>query len=319
MMTITEGSDSTFSSADMARAYVDLVTSSLDSDAIEHPDIRYIVKHIESEDFDAAERRCLLRVQEYGDDYLSWALYAVSLMLQAEVKDAGEALHRASQLEPENVLVLNLLGDFLCCAGRAEEGEAAYWHSLSRQEQQIHPRKMLYYEFMSRKQYQKALDVVVPALRIRSDDENTLTCIKTALAMFSTHERAESLAESLSKEFSDQYLAWQFKAHVYLVTRKLAKAETAAKRAIQLNQSDAQNWSFLGTILSMQERYNAAIKCQRRAVTLSPKDGMLWAGLAISLLKAGRRRESEQALNKAVKVDPKAAMEVLKHLMREKR
>jgi Tfp pilus assembly protein PilF len=307
--------DSMISTADMARLYVDLVTSSLDTDIIEQPDIKYIVQRIGREDFAAAERRCLLRVQNHGDDCLSWALYALLLILQAEEREAGEALERAISLEPENVLVLNLLGDYLCCSGREKEGEDAYMLSLSKQETQVHARKMLYFQFMSHNEYQRALDVIVPALQTRPDDENTWTSIKTALAMFATHEYAEKLAESLAKDFSDQHLAWQFKAHVYLATRKLTEAELAARRAIELKQEDALNWNFLGTILNMQGKHNAAIKCQRRAVSLSPKDGMLWTSLALALLKAGKHRECQQVISKAVKIDPEAAMEVLQHLM----
>jgi Tfp pilus assembly protein PilF len=303
------------STSEMINVYLDLIAASLDPDTIEQSDFKYIAEHIGREDFAAAERRCLLRVQNHGDDYLSWALYALSLMLQTEVKEAGEALEMAVRLEPENVLVLNLRGDYLCCSGREKEGEDAYWYSLCKKEGQIHPRKMLYFQFMSRKEYKSALDVVIPALRTRPDDENTWNSIKTALAMFGTHEYAEELAESLTNEFSDQHLAWQFKAHVYLVTQRLAKAEMAARRAIELKKDDALNWNFLGTILNMQGRHTSAIKCQRRAVSLSPKDGMLWTSLAIALLKAGRHRECEQVISKAVKIDPEAAMGVLKHLM----
>jgi hypothetical protein len=53
------GRGDVFSTADMASAYVDLVTSSLDADTIDQPDIKYIVKHIGLEDFGAAEGRYL--------------------------------------------------------------------------------------------------------------------------------------------------------------------------------------------------------------------------------------------------------------------
>lgn len=307
------------STAEMISAYVDLIASSLDSDTIELPDLRYIVQHISREDFAAAERRCLLRVQNHGDDSMSWALYALSLILQAEVKEAGEALQRAMQIDSESVLVLNLMGDYLCCAGREKEGEDAYWYSLSKHSEQIHPRKMLYFQFMSRSEYQNALDVIIPALRIRTDDVNTWTSIKTALAMLGSHDYAEKLADSLTKEFSKEHLAWQFKAHVYLATGKLAEAESAAKRAIELKKDDAMNWNFLGTILNMAGRHGAAIKCQRRAVCLAPNNAMCMISLALALLKAGKRSECQQVINKAVKLDPEAAMGVLQHLMKESR
>jgi Tfp pilus assembly protein PilF len=307
------------STTEQINAYVDLISSSLDADTIEQPDFRYIVAHIGREDFAAAERRCLLRVQNHGDDYLSWALYGLSLMLQAEVKSAGEALQRAMQIEPENVLVLNLMGDFLCCAGRYKEGEDAYWYSLSKQEGQVHPRKMLYFQFMVRKEYQKALDVLIPALRTCSDDENTWSSIRIALGMIGSHDYAEEVSESLTKEFPDQHLAWQFKAHVYLATKDPARAEVAAKRAIELKRDDALNWNILGTVLNISGRHKAAIKCQQKAVNLEPKIAMYWTSLGLAFLKAGNRSECQRTITKATALDPEAAMGLLQHLMKERK
>ncbi len=305
------------SKTEQINAYIDLLSTSIDPDTMSQSDFKYIIHQIGREDFEDAKRRCLLRIQKQGDEILTWALYGLTLMLQAEVKDAGEALQKAASLEPDNLLVMNLMGDYLCFAGREMEGEDVYYRSLSIDDGQVHPRRMLFFQFMSRNEYLQALEVVIPALRTCPDDENIWTSIKTALAMMGSHDYAEEIAESLTDEFSDQHTAWRFKAHVYLVTKDYEKAEEAAKQAIRLKQDDGENWNELGTILNMAGRHTAAIKCQRRAVKLAPRNGMFWTSLGIALLKAGKRNECQQVITKAVKLDPEAASELLQHMMKQ--
>ncbi len=304
------------SKTDKINAYIELISSSLDADTIKQPDFKYIINHIGRENFEDAKRRCLLRIENHDDEVLSWTLYGLILMLQAEVKDAGKALLKAATLEPDNLLVMNLMGDYLCFAGKEMEGEDIYYRSLSRDDGQIHPRKMLFFQFMSRNEYLQALEVVIPALQTCPDDEGLWTSIKTALAMMGSHDYAEEVAESLTEEFKDQPSAWRFKAHVYLVTKKYVKAEQAAKQAIQLKQDDGENWNQLGTILSMVGRSTAAVKCQRKAVKLAPRNGLFLTSLGLALLKSGKRNESAQAISRAVKLDPDAANELLQHMMK---
>jgi len=90
------------SKTDKINAYIDLISSSLDTDTLKHPDFKYIVHKISRENFEDAKRRCLLRIQNHDDEALSWALYGLTLMLQAEVKKAGEALLKAATSPPES-------------------------------------------------------------------------------------------------------------------------------------------------------------------------------------------------------------------------
>lgn len=301
---------------DLVNVYIKLLSTSIDSDTLNQSDIKYIVHHIGRDDFEDAKQRCLLRIQENGDDALTWALYGLTLMLQANEKDTGEALQKAAELDPENLLVMNLMGDYLCFAGKDMEGEDFYYGSLSRDEKQIHPRKMLYFQFMSRNEYLQALEVVIPALRTSPDDEEIWTSVKTALAMMGSHDYAEEVAESLTKEFKDHHLAWRCQAHVFLAIKKYTEAESAAKRAIELKKDNGENWNMLGTILSMVGRTTAAVKCQRKAVKFAPKNGMFWTSLGMALLKAGKQEECKQVITRAVRVDPEAASQLLQHMMK---
>jgi len=294
--------------------YIDLVASSVDSETLEHPDIRYIMHQLSREDFKAAEDRCLRRIQNYGDDVFTWALVGLSRMLQAEVKDAGKALQRAALLDPDSLLVKNLMGDYLCCAGKETDGEALYYQSLSIDESQTHPRKMMYFQFMARNEYLQALDMTIPILHTHPEDENTWTSIRTAVAMMGSYDYAEEVAESLTKEFREQHRAWHFKAHVFLATKKYSDAKRAAKRAIELKPNDGENWNMLGTILNMIGKHSGAIKCQRKAIKLEPRNGMFLTSLAIALLKAGKRSESQRIIGKAVKLDPESAIGLLQHM-----
>jgi len=213
-------------------------------------------------------------------------------------------------------LVMNLMGDYLCFAGKELEGEDVYYRSLSIDDGQLHPRKMLFFQFMSRNEYLQALEVVIPALQTSPYDDGIWTSIRTALAMMGSHDYAEEVAESLTEEFKECHIAWQFQAHVYLATKKYPKAERAAKRAIELKKDDGKNWNMLGTILNMAGRTTAAVKCQRRAVKLAPKNGLFLTSLGLALLKSGKRNESAQVISRAVQLDPDAASELLQHMQR---
>ena len=302
------------STTEMVSVYIDLLSSSIDAESLQHPDIRYIMHHLGREDFKTAEQRCLRRIQDHGEDAFTWALVGLSQMLQAEVKDAGKALQRASLLDPDSLLVKNLMGDYLCCAGKETDGEALYYQSLSIDESQTHPRKMMYFQFMSRNEYLQALDMIIPVLQTQPEDQNTWVSIRTALAMMSSYDYAEEVADSLTEQFSDNHNAWRFKAHVYLASKKYSEAQNAAKRAIELKRDDGENWNMLGTILNLRGKRSAAIKCQRKAVKFAPKNGMFLTSLAIALLKAGKQSESQRIIGKAVKLDPEAAMSFLQNI-----
>jgi len=295
-------------------AYVDLLTASLDDETLAQSDIKYIVHHIGCEDFEDAKRRCLLRMQEHGDDVISWAFYGLALMLQAQVKDAGEAIQRAAELDPENPLVLNIMGDFLCSAGREQLGEEAYWHSLKLDETQAHPRKMLCLNFMTRGEHKQCLDLILPVVRSNPEDAASWDMLRITLGLMGALDYAQELAETLTKELVNHHCAWRFKAHIHLANRDYTKAEQAAKRAIQLAQEDGENWNMLGTILNMTRKHKAAVKCQRKAVKLAPKNGLFWTSLGLALLKEGKLDECQRVISKAVKLDPEAAMELLQHM-----
>jgi Flp pilus assembly protein TadD len=89
---------------------------------------------------------------------------------------------------------------------------------------------------------------------------------------------------------------------------RYAEAETAYRRAIELDPKDAGPWSNLGALL-MQHlgRPDEAKAAYRRAIELDPKEAAPWNNLGALLNHMGQPEEAEAAYLQAIKIDPKDA------------
>jgi tetratricopeptide (TPR) repeat protein len=297
--------------------YMNLIASSIDQDTLINPDNASIIDAVYEEDYTDAERRCLERIQEDESDYFAWSFYGLVLMLRGDVSKVREILDRAYLTDKNKVLALNLLGDYHFGAGDNEQGEAAYYLSLNREYDQLHPRKMLYYQYMKRKEFQKALRVIEPALRVDPDDEDTWSYIRDCITQMGYIGFAEGVIYYLVKDFPQKHMTWYLRSNLLLALDKLEEAETAVRKAIELNNGDSHNWVLLATIPDRSGNSDKAVECCREAVSLEPKNPYAWYSYSMLLLKIGKRVESQNAASKAVALNPKKAKEVLRYLSRQ--
>ena len=83
-----------------------------------------------------------------------------------------------------------------------------------------------------------------------------------------------------------------------------AEAETAFRKAIELNPDDATPWNGLGIVLRNQQRYDEAETAFRKAIQLNPDDEHPWNGLGNVLADQQRYDEAETAFRKAIQLNP---------------
>ena len=87
---------------------------------------------------------------------------------------------------------------------------------------------------------------------------------------------------------------------------RYAEAEVALRKAIELDPKDAGSWNGLGWLLASRLwRYPEAEDAYRKAIELDPKNAWLWNSLGILLAdRLERYPEAEDAFRKATEFDP---------------
>ena len=295
--------------------YVNLVTSSIGHDALfENGSIIDALYRGELAD---AEKICIQRIKADWDDYYAWSLYGLVLMLKEDDDNALEALDRAYLIDANNVLGLNLRGDCHYNMGDDDQGEASYHLSLYRERFQLHPLRMLYHHYMSNKNFDKALMMIRDALKVDPDDETTWSQIRDCMSKMGYID-AEGVLYYLVYEYPHKHMPWYLKTNLLLADDKPEEAESAIRKALELNNEYALSWVLLATILDRLGRTEEAVECSQTAVNLEPENPYPWYRYSMLLLKIGKRIESQKAASKAVVLNPKKAKEILQHLSRNR-
>jgi len=290
--------------------YVDLLTELLDTD-----NHREIIQSIRENDLVNAERLCLLRMNQSEDDAVIWSLLGLVYFLKVDVKSAGEAIQRASELAPESSLTLNLMGDFLCCNGKHELGEAALQQSLDREPEQEFPLRMLLHQYAQRRDFDRMAKVLFPLVNLCPDDELVWQDLRGCVSRMKSSDEYLLEFRNLTNKFPDQYLAWHMLATCLLVKERVHDAEVAVKKALALHGNDDQTWNLYGSILNVVGRYKAAVKCHRKAVLLNRKNPDALLSLSIALIKCGKKAEAKKAIDKLIAINPQRATRILEYMI----
>ncbi|MCK5265547.1 MAG: tetratricopeptide repeat protein [Candidatus Thorarchaeota archaeon] len=294
--------------------YLDLITSSLDIPTLNNPDTQIMVNDFADKNHAQVEIQCLLRIEKDKEDSLAWSLLGMCLMLRAEDEGAMVALTKAVEFNSTSILALNLLGDYYCCKGEDKEGEELYWDSLHLKDEQVHPRKMLYFQFMARKEYEKALQVIEPVLKIRPDDPNTWVSLAECFSKMDPQGFVEGFVTRLTYFHPKHYRAWYMQGKVFYGAGRLEEAEESVRKAITLKKKDALSWVLLANILGAQGKHNKAVYCCKRAVKIQPRNQEAWLILSLIQMKAGQTHAGKLSARKAVSINPQSAKVILDYL-----
>ncbi|MGY5860639.1 MAG: tetratricopeptide repeat protein [Candidatus Thorarchaeota archaeon] len=297
--------------------YRDLITSSLDSKTLNHPDIQVLVNDFSDGNHAQVEIDCLMRINDDKTDSLAWSFLGLCLMVRKDGLGATATLMKAVAHDDKSVLALNLLGDCLCNRGKEKEGEVLYWDSLHLREEQVHPRKRLYFQLVSRNEYEKALQVLEPVLIILPDDSYTWRNIKVCISKMEPEGFAEKFATLLTDSYPLQYRGWYLQGDIFHNIGREKDAEKAVRKALELKEDDVLSWALLANILVGQERYQEAVDCGKRVTEIRPRDMNAWFHLSLLYLKTGEDTEWRMAVDNAISIDPQAARELLDSLEKQ--
>ena len=135
---------------------------------------------------------------------------------------------------------------------------------------------------------------------------------------YTTEDNAEALrcfrrAIELDPEFAASHAGLAYACHHAAIdafnddpAARIAEGVAAARRAVSLDDKDADAYSVLARILSMNREHDAAVLAGRKAVDLNPTNAQVRFGNAQALIFAGRVEDALEELAEAIRLSPRA-------------
>ncbi len=112
-------------------------------------------------------------------------------------------------------------------------------------------------------------------------------------------------ARTWQKNNPEDYLAFFYIAIAHGELGQFLQADTAYRRALALNDSDAKVWSNLGELLYKRLRHPLeAIRCMEQSLKLDPTDKLGWVILARMVGQRGHHDQVMAYADRALALDP---------------
>ena len=142
-------------------------------------------------------------------------------------------------------------------------------------------------------------------VELGGNNEAVILDLGASLIQLDRLNDAEDRFRKFLEENESSAQAW-FELGTLLVLRGVnyEDSERALRNAIRLNPTNDAAWLHLGNVLSRLERYGEAEQAFRRATELNPEISAYWSSLADALGNIGRFDEAEQAFKRAIDVNP---------------
>jgi tetratricopeptide (TPR) repeat protein len=88
-------------------------------------------------------------------------------------------------------------------------------------------------------------------------------------------------------------------------TGRFVEAETAYRRALQLDATDFNAWNNLaGVLFESRKKPGEAIQCMQRALKVDPHNKVGWANLTSMVGRLGRHDKALEYAERAISLDP---------------
>lgn len=140
--------------------------------------------------------------------------------------------------------------------------------------------------------------------------------VRLANLALKTGPRSEIVGafESTVLHIGDSHLGWFLLGNLMVRIQLWRKAESAYRKAIQLERGDAALWTNLGGVFKIQGRYHAALRALLRAVEIDPEYTTAWFDLASVYSELGDHIQCRAALDRAYGSDPLSVTEYIRAL-----
>lgn len=111
-------------------------------------------------------------------------------------------------------------------------------------------------------------------------------------------------ARGWQRDCPEDYQAFYYLALGHAGLGQFVQAETAYRRALKLNETDAKIWSNLGGLLYEHlNRHVEGIRCVERALKLNPEYKLGWANLAYMVGQLGHHQHAIAFADRALALD----------------
>ncbi|MGA3284116.1 MAG: tetratricopeptide repeat protein [Verrucomicrobiota bacterium] len=135
-----------------------------------------------------------------------------------------------------------------------------------------------------------------------------------------TNQKAEEARELCEKGLWPQVLAFAQEWHAenpedakalfyqgvaLTASGRFVEAETAYRRALQLDATDFKAWNNLaGVLFESRKKPGEAIQCMQRALKVDPQNKVGWANLTSMVGRLGRHDKALEFAERALTLDP---------------
>ena len=118
------------------------------------------------------------------------------------------------------------------------------------------------------------------------------------------YDDAERIYLDVIVRVPNNYFALSNLGAVQIEGGKLAAAEVALKKAVEINPKDSFAFTNLGIVFSRQGRFEEAIGALRQAIAVNDKDSVAHNYLGVCFGQQEQRGEAEAELKKAIEIQP---------------
>jgi tetratricopeptide (TPR) repeat protein len=126
-----------------------------------------------------------------------------------------------------------------------------------------------------------------------------------ALLTFGMHDAAEDVFSAMLERWPGDAYALASRAHLRAQMGRRSQAIADQQRLVELHpQRSAGDWFNLAYLLDEAERHGDAETAFRRALELDPKLDRAWYGLGLSLIRQQRLDEAVEALKRNTELQP---------------
>lgn len=125
-----------------------------------------------------------------------------------------------------------------------------------------------------------------------------------SLAMLGRHAEARAVFAEFVRTYPESTEAWRDLAVASINLGDLERAESAARRLIELDQSSSTGYALRGLVSERAGNDDAAIGWYRNALGQNPQDADAAAALGLLLCRNGDGTEGRRYLQRAIEIDP---------------
>jgi len=161
-------------------------------------------------------------------------------------------------------------------------------------------------EFLKEENYDKAMEYVDKALKIKSTPEGMKIKARILQKMGRYEEAVGIITKVLEENVKDDE-AWLIFGEILDDMGDLDEAEQAYGQCVHFNNLNISCWINRGNVLLTQEKYQEALMCYESALALKKNLPAIWNNRGVALKYMGKYDEALKSYNTALQYDPKFA------------